>query len=89
MFLGALFFIPCFLFRVGKIYQAMLMAFGCTAGSEQRITLLVLPDALCQWLYGTKDTRVVFGDYAYGGTTVLSLVKIDEPAVANRTEIGK
>lgn len=31
----------------------------------------------------------MFGDYAYGGTTVLSLVKLDAPAVANRMEIGE
>ncbi|CAM9872838.1 unnamed protein product, partial [Hapterophycus canaliculatus] len=36
----------------------------------------------------SKDTRIVFGDYAYGGTTVLSLVKLDAPPVANRMEIG-
>ncbi|CAM9746818.1 unnamed protein product, partial [Choristocarpus tenellus] len=37
----------------------------------------------------SKDTRVVFGDYAYGGTTTLSLVKLDAPAVANRMEVGE
>lgn len=37
----------------------------------------------------SKDTRIVFGDYAYGGTTVLSLVKLDAPPVANRMEIGE
>lgn len=31
----------------------------------------------------------MFGDYAYGGATVLSLVKLDAPAVANRMEIGE
>lgn len=36
----------------------------------------------------SKDTRIVFGDYAYGGATVLSLVKLDAPPVANRMEIG-
>ncbi|CAN0544325.1 unnamed protein product, partial [Ectocarpus sp. 12 AP-2014] len=35
----------------------------------------------------SKDTRVVFGDFAYGGATVLSLVKLDAPPVANRMEI--
>lgn len=37
----------------------------------------------------SKDTRIVFGDFAYGGATVLSLVKLDAPAVANRMEIGE
>lgn len=37
----------------------------------------------------SKDTRIVFGDFAYGGTTVLSLVKLDAPPVANRMEIGE
>lgn len=37
----------------------------------------------------SKDTRIVFGDYAYGGATVLSLVKLDAPPVANRMEIGE
>lgn len=32
---------------------------------------------------------MVFGDFAYGGTTLLSLVKLDAPAVANRMEIGE
>lgn len=36
-----------------------------------------------------QDTRVVFGDFAYGGTTALSLVKLDAQAVANRMEIGE
>lgn len=36
----------------------------------------------------SKDTRIVFGDFAYGGATVLSLVKLDAPPVANRMEIG-
>ena len=31
----------------------------------------------------------MFGDYAYGGTTVLSLVKLDAPPAANRMEIGE
>ena len=31
----------------------------------------------------------MFGDYAYGGSTVLSLVKLDAPPVANRMEMRK
>ena len=43
----------------------------------------------CQKRHMVQDTRVVFGNFAYGGTTSLSLVKLDAPEVANRMEIGE